>query len=101
MKDPEASWKGICSTFMKGREPRPRKGWEEPQQSLARGQEAERAKKTLRKGPEAKRRHRGVFEERLGRRPEGPEKAQKRPRRGQRPRPEALENAEKKLPRKG
>ena len=31
MKDPEAFWKGICSTSMKGPEPRPRKGWEEPQ----------------------------------------------------------------------
>ena len=63
MKDPEASWKGICSTSMKGPEPRPRKGW---------GQE-----KT------GKRRLRTVSEERLGRRPEahaqGPEKAQNRP----------------------
>ena len=95
MKDPEASWKGICSTSMKGPEPRPRKGWEEPQKSVARGQEAVRAKKKLGKG-----RPRRVSEERLGRRAEahargpekapekakGPEKAGKRSRSLKRPR---------------
>ena len=79
MKDPEASWKGICSTSMKGPEPRPRKGWEEPEKS-GRGQEAERAKKRLGKGVEAWRRPRRVCEERLGRPQKGPEEAPKRPR---------------------
>ena len=81
MKDPEASWKGICSTSMKGPEPRPRTGW---QKRTKIWEEAKKPKEP-RKGWEKVQKPR-----------EGPEES---PKKGwedaQKPTPEVLEKARK------
>ena len=92
MKGPEASWKAICTTSMKGPEPRPRKDWEEDLKEIRHPEKAGKRPRSRKSQDKSGKRpwERSRSLEKAQKRPRGPEEAGKRSRskgweRGQRP----------------
>ena len=69
MKGPEASWKGICSTYMRDQSRGPEK------EDL---EEAKTERTKNRPGPEKAKPRKGPRPEKVGKRPRSPQKAHKR-----------------------